>query len=71
MPGPEIMLIMIADDVLLHGLAVKKLDTDLGEVVFVVSLGNDTVKKTEQWFGRNVAWRNSSQTKNRRRWFIL
>ena len=48
MPGPEIMLIMIADDVLLHGLAVKKLDTDLGEVVFVVSLGNDTVKKTEQ-----------------------
>ena len=71
MPGPEIMLIMIADDVLLHGLSVKKLEPDLGEVVFVVSLGNDTVKKTEQVVRSQCGLANYSHTKKKRRWFIL
>ena len=47
MSGPEVMLIMIAEDVLLHELVVTKLEPNLGEVVFVVSAGNDPVKKKQ------------------------
>ena len=47
------MLMMIAEDGLLHGVVVTKLEKDVGEVVFGVLLGTDPVEIAE--LGGSVA----------------
>ena len=46
-PDPEVMLIMIADDVVLPGIVVTKLEANVGEVILGGFLGTDPVKTTE------------------------
>ena len=40
-PGPENMLMMVAEDVELPGVVVKKLEADVGQVVFGGLLSSD------------------------------
>ena len=53
-PGPEGLLMMIAEDGVLNWVVVKKVEKDVGEFAFGVLLGTDPVEIAE--LGVSVEW---------------